>query len=103
MLNSFFFVNYKFNFYRYYKINDINFIRDRGSDVENALKTHKYFTLYRNMCVCLATYLIIKYDVLFIYKSLPYPMAIETHTLTHTHTHTQNNSSSQMFICMCIN
>lgn len=51
------------------------------------VKAHKYFTLYgENMCVCLATYLIIKYDVLYIYKSLPYPMAIETHTLSQPHT-----------------
>ena len=39
--------------------------------------------MYMNIYICLATYLIIKYDVLYIYKSIPYPIAIEA-LYTHT-------------------
>lgn len=66
-----------------------------------SLNAHKYRSMYTyvykydvNIYVCLATYLIIKYDVLYIYKSLAYPMEIEAkHTNIHKYTQTHTNTT----------
>ena len=46
------------------------------TSLEIVMKAHKYLMLYIH--ICLAAYLIIKYDLLYIYESLAYRLEIET-------------------------